>query len=164
MGLKTREEKMKDFVEYSEEIDERELVGFGFKNVENEVEIFIKANIQEVGSGKFFCPLWGKKFKGEDYVRKHIVTRFDDKLEDVRKRTQYLNNFLMDLKRPQPSKRFEPKKPRARVTFESPREVLQRLREEPRDFHRNWKRRFNNGMDKRSKVDYNDMEMFQNDY
>jgi len=162
--LKSREEKLKDLVENPKEIKEFELFDLGFKDVENEVEVFIKSNIQEIGSGKFFCPLSGKKFKGVDYVRKHIVTRFDDKLEDVRKRTKYLNNFLMDPKRPQPSKRFEPKKPRARVTFESPREDLQRPREEPRDFHRNWKRRFNNGMDKRSKVDYNDMEMFQNDY
>merc|ERR1719282_1990672 len=138
-----------------------------FKDVENEVEIFIKANIHEVGSGKFFCPLSGKKFKGEDYVRKHIVSRFDDKLEDVRKQTQYFNNYLKDPKRPQPNRKFETKKPRTRVTFETPKIDVyhrggQRSREDSR-YMKNWRGRFNNVFDKRPKVDYNDMEIFKYD-
>jgi hypothetical protein len=49
------------------------------------VERFIQANTQELGKDKWLCPLSGKKFKGPDFVRKHILNKNGDKLDEVRK-------------------------------------------------------------------------------
>ena len=50
-----------------------------------EVEKFIQSNTQELGKDKWLCPLSGKKFKGPEFVRKHILNKNADKLDEVRK-------------------------------------------------------------------------------
>merc|ERR1712098_373183 len=76
------------------------LAALGAKEEESEVEKFIQDNIVEVAKERFLCPLSGKKFKGPDYVRKHILSRFNDRVENVRMFTQFFNNYLRDPKRP----------------------------------------------------------------
>ena len=43
------------------------------------------ANTQELAKDKWLCPLSGKKFKGPEFVRKHIFNKQADKVEEVKK-------------------------------------------------------------------------------
>lgn len=49
-----------------------------------EVEKFINTNTQELAKDKWLCPLSGKKFKGPEFVRKHIQSKHAEKIEEVR--------------------------------------------------------------------------------
>ena len=69
--------------------------------VYREVEKFVAANTQELAKDKWLCPLSGKKFKGPDFVRKHIFNKHGEKTDEVRKDVEYFNNYLRDPKRPQ---------------------------------------------------------------
>jgi hypothetical protein len=51
----------------------------------SEVEKFIQANTQELAKDKWLCPLSGKKFKGPEFVRKHIFNKHSEKVEEVKK-------------------------------------------------------------------------------
>ncbi|KAK9510863.1 hypothetical protein O3M35_005556 [Rhynocoris fuscipes] len=82
-------------------LTEAELTSLGAKSQDIEVEKFIQANTQELAKDKWLCPLSGKKFKGPEFVRKHIFNKFSDELEEVRKEVDYFNNYLRDPKRPQ---------------------------------------------------------------
>ena len=62
----------------------------GRKDEASEVEKFIQANTKDLGDDKFLCPLSGKKFKGPDFVRKHIFNKHADKLENVKKEVRKL--------------------------------------------------------------------------
>ena len=62
---------------------------------------YFQANTQELGKDKWLCPLSGKKFKGPDFVRKHIFNKHGEKVDEVKKEVQYYNNYLKDPKRPQ---------------------------------------------------------------
>merc|ERR1719511_458359 len=73
----------------------------GRKEVDEEVEKFVQANTQEVSKDKWLCPLSGKKFKGPDFIRKHIFNKHAEKVEEVKKEVKYCNNYLKDPKRPQ---------------------------------------------------------------
>jgi len=48
------------------------------------VEKFIKANTQELAKDKWLCPLSGKKFKGPEFVHKHILAKHMEKVEEVK--------------------------------------------------------------------------------
>ena len=50
-----------------------------------EVEKFVQSNTQELAKDKWLCPLSGKKFKGPDFVRKHIFNKHAEKVEEVKK-------------------------------------------------------------------------------
>lgn len=67
------------------EISEKELLQLGAKIEEEEIEKFVTSNTQEISKDKWLCPLSGKKFKGPEFVRKHIFNKHSDKLEDVKK-------------------------------------------------------------------------------
>ncbi|KAG5851998.1 hypothetical protein ANANG_G00057780 [Anguilla anguilla] len=54
----------------------------GRKDTDQEVEKFLSANTQELGKDKWLCPLSGKKFKGPEFVRKHILNKHGDKIEE----------------------------------------------------------------------------------
>ena len=43
------------------------------------------ANTKEVARDKWQCPLSGKKFKGPEFVRKHIFNKHAEKVEEVKK-------------------------------------------------------------------------------
>ena len=36
----------------------------------------------------------GKKFKGPDFVRKHIMTKHTEKVDEVKKEVNFFNNYL----------------------------------------------------------------------
>ena len=48
------------------------------------MENFIKANTQELAKDKWLCPLSGKKFRGPEFVRKHILMKHNEDVENVR--------------------------------------------------------------------------------
>ena len=52
--------------------------------VSTEIEKFVQANTQELAKDKWLCPLSGKKFRGPEFVRKHIFNKHIDKVEAVR--------------------------------------------------------------------------------
>lgn len=79
------EARVKPFVEFRDKLEEDEATKLGLKNEADEVEKFINANCQEVGKDKWSCPLSGKKFKGPEFVRKHILNKHQDKLDEVKK-------------------------------------------------------------------------------
>jgi len=55
-----------------------------------EIEKFITANTQELAKDKWLCPLSGKKFKGPEFVRKHILTKHLEKLDELKKEVSYV--------------------------------------------------------------------------
>uniref|UniRef100_A0A8D0TB10 Arsenite-resistance protein 2 n=1 Tax=Sus scrofa TaxID=9823 RepID=A0A8D0TB10_PIG len=83
-----------------ESLSEEEAQKMGRKDPEQEVEKFVTSNTQELGKDKWLCPLSGKKFKGPEFVRKHIFNKHAEKIEEVKKEVAFFNNFLTDAKRP----------------------------------------------------------------
>ena len=79
------ESRLKPFIESHEKLDDEEATRLGLKNEADEVEKFINANCQEVGKDKWSCPLSGKKFKGPEFVRKHILNKHQDKIDEAKK-------------------------------------------------------------------------------
>ena len=59
-----------------------------------EVERFIEVNTQKLAENKYLCPLSGKKFKGPDFVRKHIFNKHSDKVDAVRQEVGDLHTLL----------------------------------------------------------------------
>lgn len=51
----------------------------------SEVEKFVQSNTQELAKDKWLCPLSGKKFKGPEFVQKHIFNKHGEKVEEVKK-------------------------------------------------------------------------------
>lgn len=99
--IKNFESKMQTFLAKTTTIEEEELKNLGAKDAENEVEKFVQANTQELAKDKWLCPLSGKKFKGPEFIRKHIFNKHGEKVEEVRKEVEFFNNYLKDPKRPQ---------------------------------------------------------------
>ncbi|XP_014433816.2 serrate RNA effector molecule homolog isoform X1 [Pelodiscus sinensis] len=97
---KTFEEKLSPLSTVRESLSEEEAQKMGKKDPEQEVEKFVTANTQELGKDKWLCPLSGKKFKGPEFVRKHIFNKHAEKIEEVKKEVSFFNSFLMDAKRP----------------------------------------------------------------
>ena len=95
------EKKMGSFLQPRADLTDEEAGKLGMKNEDDEVEKFVQANTQELGKDKWLCPLSGKKFKGPDFVRKHIFNKHGEKVDEVKKEVQYYNNYLRDPKRPQ---------------------------------------------------------------
>ncbi|KAH0626042.1 hypothetical protein JD844_000745 [Phrynosoma platyrhinos] len=94
------EDKLTPLFSVRESLSEEEAQKMGKKDPEQEVEKFVTANTQELGKDKWLCPLSGKKFKGPEFVRKHIFNKHAEKIEEVKKEVAFFNNFLMDAKRP----------------------------------------------------------------
>ena len=46
---------------------------------------FIEVNTQQLAPEKYLCPLSGKKFKGPEFVKKHIMMKHTDKVDAVKK-------------------------------------------------------------------------------
>jgi len=110
-GISTTDAELNDHVEAMNkrvkplfnsfmELSSEEASKLGTKNESDAVEMFVQANTEELGSDKYLCPLSGKKFKGSDFVRKHIFNKHAEKVENVKKDVQYFNNYIQDPKRP----------------------------------------------------------------
>lgn len=82
-------------------LSDDEVEKLGKRKVADEIEKFINDNIKEIKSDKWLCPLSGKKFKAPEFVRKHIETKQQDKLEEVKHETEFFNLYLADSRRPQ---------------------------------------------------------------
>ncbi|KAA8587089.1 hypothetical protein FQN60_000925 [Etheostoma spectabile] len=82
---KMMEEKLSPLFSLKEILSEEEAGKMGRKDPVEEVEKFVNANTQELGKDKWLCPLSGKKFKGPEFVRKHILNKHGDKIEEVKK-------------------------------------------------------------------------------
>lgn len=78
------ESRLKPLLDAQEKLDDDEALKLGAKNEPDEIEKFITANCQELGKEKWSCPLSGKKFKGPEFVRKHILNKHQDKLDEVK--------------------------------------------------------------------------------
>ncbi|XP_049863803.1 serrate RNA effector molecule homolog isoform X12 [Schistocerca gregaria] len=98
---RTFEQKIASFLQPITLISDEEYNKLGHKDPDIEVEKFIQANTQELAKDKWLCPLSGKKFKGPEFVRKHIFNKHAEKVEEVKKEVEYFNNYLRDPKRPQ---------------------------------------------------------------
>lgn len=92
--------------------NDSKLVALAVKDVDTEIDKFVQANTRELAKDKWLCPLSGKKFKGPDFVRKHIFNKHSEKIEEVKKEVEFFNNYLKDPKRPMleaaPIKREDP--------------------------------------------------------
>lgn len=88
------EQKISTFVQPIVLLTDEECKLLGTKEDETETEKFITANTQELGKEKWLCPLSGKKFKGPEFVRKHILNKHGDKLEEVKKEASYSNIYM----------------------------------------------------------------------
>ncbi|CAD1479636.1 unnamed protein product, partial [Heterotrigona itama] len=95
------ESKMAAFLQPVATLSQEEYDKLGAKNAEAEVEKFVQANTQELSKDKWLCPLSGKKFKGPDFIRKHIFNKHAEKVAEVKAEAEYFNNYLRDPKRPQ---------------------------------------------------------------
>merc|ERR1712136_641420 len=95
------EAKIASFLEPIKRLSDEGANKLGLKEAKAEVEKFVLANTQELAKDKWLCPLSGKKFKGPDFVRKHIYNKHGEKTDEVRKDVEYFNNYLRDPKRPQ---------------------------------------------------------------
>uniref|UniRef100_A0A914V1P4 Serrate RNA effector molecule homolog n=1 Tax=Plectus sambesii TaxID=2011161 RepID=A0A914V1P4_9BILA len=82
-------------------VTDDEALKLGKKDPEKEIEAFITANTVELAKDKWLCPLSGKKFKGPEFIRKHLTSKHQEKLDEVKVEVSYFNNYLYDPKRPQ---------------------------------------------------------------
>ena len=60
-----------------------------------EVEKFVTANTQELAKDKWLCPISNKKFKGPEFVRKHIFNKHGEKIEEVKQEVGTLVDSLL---------------------------------------------------------------------
>lgn len=93
--------------------NEVKLVNLSLKDVDTEIDKFVQANTRELAKDKWLCPLSGKKFKGPDFVRKHIFNKHAEKIEEVKKEVEFFNNYLRDPKRPMLAEAPQPKREEA---------------------------------------------------
>ncbi|XP_076354996.1 arsenic resistance protein 2 isoform X4 [Tachypleus tridentatus] len=95
------EQRITPYLQPTVKISDEESAKLGKKDPEAEVEKFVQSNTQELAKDKWLCPLSGKKFKGPEFVRKHIFNKHAEKVDEVRREVEYFNNYLLDIKRPQ---------------------------------------------------------------
>ena len=55
-----------------------------------EVERFIEMNTEKINENKYLCPLSGKKFKGPEFVKKHIFNKHMEKVDAVKQEVSEL--------------------------------------------------------------------------
>lgn len=81
-------------------VPESELQQLGKKDAEKAVQDFINTNTVQLGPEKWSCPLSGKKFKGAEFVHKHLYSKYQTEMDNARFDSLYFNNFLADPNRP----------------------------------------------------------------
>ena len=52
--------------------------------------------IQELEKDKWLCTLSQKKFKAPEFVRKHILNKFGENVEEVKMDVEFFNNYIRD--------------------------------------------------------------------
>ena len=92
--MKKFAEKATVMLSDGQKLEEVATKSLGKKEEEEEVKKFIEVNTQQLAPEKYLCPLSGKKFKGPEFVSKHIMVKHNDKVEAVRKGTPKIFNFF----------------------------------------------------------------------
>lgn len=82
------------------QITREEALKLGMKDERVEIEKFVSQNVVRINEDKWTCPLSGKKFRGPEFVRKHVYNKHQGKIVGVLNEVQCFNNFVMDPKRP----------------------------------------------------------------
>ena len=98
--LVTSRTKLARLFQDKEVLGMAEVAELGAKVEDEEVDKFISANIEASGKEKWVCKLSGKKFRGEEFARKHVLNRFPRRLQEVRQEVHFYNSFLADSERP----------------------------------------------------------------
>uniref|UniRef100_A0A0N4ZSL5 Serrate RNA effector molecule homolog n=1 Tax=Parastrongyloides trichosuri TaxID=131310 RepID=A0A0N4ZSL5_PARTI len=91
--------KLSNNVLHSGIVSEEEMIKLGKKDADTEEENFINANCIELQPGKWLCELSGKKFKNADFVKKHLRTKHQDKIDEARASAEFYNNYIADPRR-----------------------------------------------------------------
>lgn len=99
--IKQFENKIQPYLKPQPTVGDDEAVKLGRQDPEVEVQKFIEKNTEFLAPGKYFCPLSKKKFKGPEFVKKHIENKFPENLDAIRTEVAFFNNYLADPKRPQ---------------------------------------------------------------
>jgi len=145
----------------------------GLKVDTDEVEKFMSASMQELEKDKWMCTLSQKKFKAPEYVRKHIINKFQDRIDEVKSDVEFFNNYIKDSKRPSmpPAPPMAPRLPetegRAMKRLSEPLNISREFGDQP-PAKRSIKERLGHGgvrvthsvKDPRAIVDYSDVDSF----
>lgn len=91
--ISTNDERLKSTILKFENISEEDLKRLGKKDPEQAVEDFIKANCVELSQDKWLCPLSGKKFKGPEFIRKHLFSKHEQKIDEARAEVCLVHEF-----------------------------------------------------------------------
>jgi len=94
------EDRTETFIKERESADSAEAVKLGLKVEADEVEKFMSASMQELEKDKWLCTISQKKFKAPEFVRKHILNKFGDQVDEVKMDVEFFNNYIRDDKRP----------------------------------------------------------------
>jgi len=115
------ESKLDSYMVEKKEIKEELIVKLGLRKEEDEIEKYMKSNMQELDSEKWLCTLSGKKFKAPEFVRKHILNKFGEKVDEVKLEAAFFNNYIKDENRPKlPTKAPAPARSPAKRPLERP--------------------------------------------
>jgi len=98
--IKSFEEKIRAYAESPSPVTEDEAKQLGILTTDEAVEVLIKNTINMLKPGKYECKMEGKKFKGEEFVVKHIRAKHEREIENVRKEAECFANYIKDPKRP----------------------------------------------------------------
>lgn len=91
---KQYEAKLKPFVEFKERLESEQARKLGVKEQKEEIEKFIKVNTQELAPDRWLCPLSGKRFKGPEFIRKHLFYKHMDKIIEVKKDVNFRSDAI----------------------------------------------------------------------
>lgn len=83
--MKQFEAKLKPYVEFKDRLEIDQAKKLGTKEQKDEIEKFIKLNTQELAADRWLCPLSGKRFKGPEFIRKHLFYKHMEKIVEVKK-------------------------------------------------------------------------------
>ena len=108
--LATSQARLDTLVADKQLLSEEQVQELGGKQEQVEVDRFVEANVERRSKDKWLVRLSGKKFKGLEFARKHILARFPEHVADVGHDVCFFNSFLADPGRPRLPDRPRPKK------------------------------------------------------
>jgi len=169
--VKKMDEKMSVFLKEKVEIKADLLVKLGLRNENDEIEKFMSASMQELEPDKWLCTLSQKKFKAPEFVRKHIINKFGEKVEEAKMEVEFFNNYIKDENRPKlpvvpaaPIKRpHQEPRPAPRYTEPDPRSYEPPAKKSIKDrLGAGGVKVTYNAADPRDIIDYSDVDSFAN--
>lgn len=82
--VSNNDERLKATILKYEVVTDDDLKRLGKKDEDQVVEDFIQTNCVELAKDKWLCPLSGKKFKGPEFIRKHLFSKHEQKLDETK--------------------------------------------------------------------------------